>query len=110
MELSSIFISRFSLLEVNFKYTHVSLYCTIFQMVRSSKNDVIIKKEKIDDELLEPDNNAKRKRLKDENEDVDGITLLNELPVTTDGSTESVKKRKKVATADKILKLEQEKV
>lgn len=73
-----------------------------------------IKKEKIDDKLLEPDNNIdnnlKRKRLKDENEAVDGITLLNELSAATDGSTESVKKRKKIATADKLLKLEQEKV
>ncbi|KAL6425546.1 hypothetical protein ACFW04_009595 [Cataglyphis niger] len=83
-----------------------------FQMVRPKKNDVSVKNEKIDDELLEPenniDNNAKRKRCKDENEDVEGITLLNELSVARDES--SVKKRKKIATADKILKLEQEKV
>lgn len=80
-------------------------------MVKPSKNDVSIKKEKISDELLEPDNNVdnntKRKRRKDENEDVDEITLLNELSAPRDGN---VKKRKKIATADKILKLEQEKV
>lgn len=83
-------------------------------MVRSSKNNESIKKEKIDKELLEPDNNidnnAKRKYCKSENEDVDGITLLNELSVARDGSIDSVKKRKKIATVDKILKLEQEKV
>ncbi|XP_072749178.1 probable ATP-dependent RNA helicase DDX52 [Anoplolepis gracilipes] len=93
-----------------------------FGMVRPSKNNVNIKKEIINDELLEPDNNvtllesdnnidnnAKRKRRKNEIEDADGITLLNELSVTRDGS-DSVKKRKKIATADKILKLEQEKI
>lgn len=85
-----------------------------FRMVRSSKNNESIKKEKIDKELLEPDNNidnnAKRKYCKSENEDVDGITLLNELSVARDGSIDSVKKRKKIATVDKILKLEQEKI
>ena len=78
------------------------------QIVKPSKNEVKINNtiEKIKDEVLEPtESKAKRKY---ENEDVNEITLLNGLCVPKDGSV-PVKKRKKVATADKMLKLEQEK-
>jgi len=71
-------------------------------MVKPSKNDV-------KNEILEPtEGNAKRK-YKDENEDINEITLLDGLSIPKDGSVPA-KKRKKVATADKMLKLEQEKV
>lgn len=65
--------------------------------------------EKIKNEILESntEGNAKRK-YKDENEDLNEITLLDGL---LEPKSESVpKKRKKIITADKMLKLEQEKV
>lgn len=76
-------------------------------MVRPSKNDISSTMDKVKDEVLEPNTkgNAKRK-CEDENEDVE-ITLLDGL--SKDGSVPA-KKHKKVATADKMLKLEQEKV
>jgi len=78
-------------------------------MVKSSKNDVNDTVKTIKDEVLEPtESNAKRK-YKDENEDIDEITLLDGLSVPKDGSVPA-KKRKKATTADKMLKLEQEKV
>jgi len=78
-------------------------------MVKPSKNDVNDTVQKIKDEVLEStEGNAKRK-YKDENEDIDEITLLDGLSVPKDGSV-SAKKRKKATTADKMLKLEQEKV
>lgn len=77
-------------------------------MVRPNKNDINSMVKKIKDEEVESntESNAKRK-YKDENEDIDEITLLDGLP-----KNESVpaKKRKKIITADKILKLEQEQV
>lgn len=78
--------------------------------MKPSKSDINSTVEKIKDEVLEPkiESNAKRK-YKDENEDFDEITLLDGLSVPKDGSVPA-KKRKKIATADKILKLEQEKV
>lgn len=78
-------------------------------MLRPSKSD-INSTEKIKDEILEPNtqSNAKRK-YKDENEDLNEITLLDGLSVPKNESV-SAKKRKKIMTADKILKLEQEKV
>lgn len=78
-------------------------------MVRPSKNDINNTVEKIKDEVLEPTESKAKRKYKDENEDVDEITLLDGLSVPKDGSV-PVKKRKKVATADKMLKLEQEKV
>lgn len=78
-------------------------------MVKLSKNDMNSTVEKIKDEIFEStEGNAKRK-CKDEDEDIDEITLLDGLSVPKDGSVPA-KKRKKIATADKILKLEQEKV
>lgn len=79
-------------------------------MVKPSKSDINSTVEKIKNEVLESktQSNAKRK-YKDENEDLDEITLLDGLSVPKDGSIPA-KKRKKIATADKILKLEQEKV
>lgn len=79
-------------------------------MVRSKKNDIDNTVEKIKAEELESniESNAKRK-YKDETEDVDEITLLDGLLVPKNESI-SAKKRKKIITADKILKLEQEKV
>lgn len=80
--------------------------------MRPSKNDINSTVKKIKDEELESniesntEDNAKRK-YKDENEDIDEITLLDGLSVP---KNESVKKRKKIITADKILKLEQEEV
>ncbi|XP_029171199.1 probable ATP-dependent RNA helicase DDX52 [Nylanderia fulva] len=70
------------------------------------KDDANIKKENINNEPLKHDNNGKRKRSEDKDEDVEEITLLNDL------KDENVpnKKRKKVMTADKLLKLEQEKI
>lgn len=80
------------------------------QMVRPSKNDINSTVKKIKDEELESDveGNAKRK-YEDENEDIDEITLLNGLSVPKNENVPA-KKRKKIITADKILKLEQEKV
>jgi len=78
-------------------------------MVKPSKNDVNDTVKKIKDEVLEPtEGNAKRK-YKNENEDIDEITLLDGLSVPKDGSVPA-KKRKKATTVDKMLKLEQEKV
>lgn len=79
--------------------------------MKPSKNEVEINNiiEKIKDEVLEPVESKAKRKYKDENEDVDEITLLNGLSIPKNGSV-PVKKRKKVTTADKILKLEQEKV
>jgi len=77
-------------------------------MVKPTKNDVNDTVKKIKDEVLEPtESNAKRKYK--ENEDIDEITLLDGLSVPKNGSVPA-KKRKKATTADKMLKLEQEKV
>lgn len=75
-------------------------------MVRSSKNDISIKKENIENESDLVENTAKRKH--HEVEDTDGITLLDGLSGQKDNV--SAKKHKKITTAHKILKLEQEKV
>nr|XP_012235584.1 PREDICTED: probable ATP-dependent RNA helicase DDX52 [Linepithema humile]XP_012235585.1 PREDICTED: probable ATP-dependent RNA helicase DDX52 [Linepithema humile] len=81
-----------------------------FQMVRSNKSDINIKKENIKNEVSAPDveDTAKRKHHDDEIEDTVGITLLDGLSGQKDDVP--TKKRKKIATADKILKLEQEKI
>lgn len=81
-------------------------------MVRPNENN-IVKKEKVEENeasKLAIKGNAKRKYREDENEDIDELILLNGLSVPKDGSVPTFKKPKKVATADKILKLEQEKV
>lgn len=79
-------------------------------MVRPNKNDINNAVKEIKDEKLESniEGNAKRK-YKDENEDIHEITLLDGLSVPKNESVPA-KKRKKVITADKILKLEQEEV
>ncbi|KYN27282.1 PREDICTED: probable ATP-dependent RNA helicase DDX52 [Trachymyrmex cornetzi] len=82
-----------------------------FQIVKPSKNEIEINNivEEIKDEVLEPTESKAKRKYKDETEDVDEITLLNGLSVPKDGSVPVIK-RKKVATADKMLKLEQEKI
>ncbi|KAL6256289.1 hypothetical protein P5V15_012405 [Pogonomyrmex californicus] len=81
-----------------------------FQMVRPNKKNIDIKVEKVTDEILEPniEHNAKRK-YKDENKNINEITLLDGFSIPKDENVPA-KKRKKVATADKMLKLEQEKI
>lgn len=94
---------------VKFDFKRFRKDAELFGLVRPIKNDANIKKEKINDEPLQPDNNAKRKRSKDENEDVEEITLLNDLSAPKDENGPA-KKQKKIITADKLLKLEQEKI
>lgn len=82
-----------------------------FQIVRPSGNNVL-KKEVVEvDKIpkLDVEDNMKRKYSECESEDAK-LTLLNGFSVPKDGSVLTFKKRKKVATADKILKLEQEKI
>lgn len=69
-------------------------------------NDTISRVEKIKDEVLKPTTEATKKR-KYENK-TDEITLLGGLSIPKNENVPA--KKKKIATADKILKLEQEKV
>lgn len=78
------------------------------QMVKSNKNDINIKKENIKSEVSGSDVENIAKRKHDEIEDTAGITLLDGLSEQQDNVL--TKKRKKIATADKILEREQEKV
>lgn len=72
----------------------------------------LFKKEKIENDESKPimETNIKRKYEDDVNADIDKLTLLDGLSVPKDGSISLFKKRKKIATADNILKQEQEKV
>ncbi|XP_032680902.1 probable ATP-dependent RNA helicase DDX52 isoform X2 [Odontomachus brunneus] len=85
-----------------------------FQMVKSTASNTSIKETKTHTQeqvlKLNEESNAKRKHLEDEDEDIDELTLLNGLSIPKDGNVSAFKKRKKIATADKMLKLEQEKI
>ncbi|EFN79684.1 hypothetical protein EAI_13792 [Harpegnathos saltator] len=83
------------------------------QIVKPVVNDINVKEERTkEDEIskVNEENNKKRKRMEDEIEDNETLTLLDGLSVPKDGSISTFKKHKKVATTDKMLKLEQEKV
>lgn len=75
-------------------------------------NNVVIKEERAEDEVSKVSEkiNMKRKHFEDKNKDADELTLLNGLSVPKDGSVSAFKKYKKIATTEKMLKLEQEKV
>lgn len=86
------------------------------QIVKPIVNNISIKEEETCAEnqvskFSEKSNTKeKRKHFECEDKDIDRLTLLNGLSVPGDEYISAFKKCKKVATADKILKLEQEKV
>lgn len=84
------------------------------QIVKPTASNIIIKEREThtQDQVLKfnEESSAKRKHLEDEDKDTDKLTLLNGLSIPKDGNVSAFKKRKKIATADKVLKLEQEKV
>lgn len=83
----------------------------LFQLKKAVvKEPIVIKKESIDEEPKETESRKRKLELDQEEKHGNILTLLGGITAAEDGSVIKTKKKKKVLTEDKKIKLEQEKV